>query len=549
MNIQIERLEDHKAQLTVVVDADRWEAALQKTAKDLSQRYRIPGFRKGKAPYKIIKRYLGEAAIIEDTIEKLGAEIYPEALDEGEINPYAAGSFDDFTLEPEPTYIFSVPLQPEAEIGDYRSVRQDWEEPVVTEADVDETIQQLREQRAAVEESEEPAQLTDRVTVDIHSHFADGEEPTEEVDDAEEAETAEEVDDAGDAETADEEAEEDDSPKKGDSFFHRHDMQVALTHDTEPILPGFTDAMLGATVDEEREFELTVPEDDPEYETIAGRKIAFHVTVKKIENVTLPELNDEFAQSLTPDEEEPPTWEQLRDRIQENMEREAKNQAQEAYASDVLDEMVEGATISYPEVMIDERIHQMIDDFGANLQQQGIDLETYQKITGLTHEDLHAQYHDSAVQSVKRSIVLGEVMLQEKIRVPESAIDEEIDVLLQQFGPSAESLREYINQPSQRADIANRLMYHTTMERIALIGRGEAPSFEEIEAEIEAANQPAAEETVAEASEADEAVVEAEESADVTVVAEPAETTEPEEYAAEEAEEPDSVADEPDETE
>ncbi|MCA9912787.1 MAG: hypothetical protein KC496_05545, partial [Anaerolineae bacterium] len=364
-----------------------------------------------------------------------------------------------------------------------------------------------------------------------------GEEPSDEADDAEETEASDE-----DADDADE----DEAPKKGDSFFHRHDLQVALTHDTEPILPGFTDAMLGATVDEEREFELSVPDDDPEYETIAGRKVEFHVTVKKIEHVTLPELNDEFAQRLTQNEEEPLTWEQLRERIKENMESERKSQAQEAYASEVLDEMVEGATVSFPEVMVDERIHQMIDDFGASLQQQGIDLETYQKITGLTHEDFHAQYHDSAVQSVKRSIVLGEVMLHEKIGVSNAAIDKEIDALLAQFGPSAESLREYINQPNQRADIANRLLYQAVMERVALIGRGEAPTFEEIEAALQAEEAaPVVED--GEATSAAEASAEAEPAQDAVAEDESAET--PEEDAAEDSEESAPAADETDETE
>lgn len=536
MNIQVERLENHKAQLTVVVDSERWDAALKKTAKELSNRYRIPGFRKGKAPYNIVKRYLGEAAIVEDTIEKLGAEIYPEALDQSQVQPYAAGSFDDFKLDPEPTYIFSVPLQPEAELGDYRSVRKDWEEPVVSDEDVDETLQQLREQKAEVEESDEPAQLTDRLTVDVHSYFADGEEPVDE----EEAETD---DSEADAEEDTDDAEEEFVPKKGDSFFHRHDFEIALTHDTEPLLPGFTDAMLGAVVDEEREFELTVPDDDPEYETIAGRKVHFHVTVKKLQKVTLPDLDDAFAASLTENDGEPLNLVQLRERIHENMQREAKNQAQDAYANELLDEMVEGATVSYPEAMVDERIHQMIDEFGANLQQQGIDLEMYQNITGTTHEDFHEQYHDSAVQSVKRSIVLGEVMLHEKIRVSEAEIDFEIDALLQQFGPSAESLREYISQPSQRADIANRLLYHAVMERIALIGRGEAPTMEEIEAEIEAAakaaDQPAVEEDPA---------GEVGDAAQVSAGAEPAATTETQEDAAAEAE-TDPAADEPDKSE
>jgi FKBP-type peptidyl-prolyl cis-trans isomerase (trigger factor) len=185
----------------------------------------------------------------------------------------------------------------------------------------------------------------------------------------------------------------------------------------------------------------------------------------------------------------------------------------------VLDEMVEGATLSFPEVMVDERIHQMIDEFAQNLQQQGIDLETYQKITGTTHEQFHEQYHDSAVQSVKRSIVLGEIMIAEKVRVADEQIDEEIDGILAQFGESAESLRDFINQPSQRADIANRLLYSNVIERIAEIGRGEAPSLEELEAaeaEAEETDESADEESETENSEPADDVDEEPESAEET---------------------------------
>jgi trigger factor len=464
LNIQTERIENHLARLTVEVEQSKWDDAKSKAARDLSKRYKIPGFRKGKAPYSVVVRYLGEPAIVEAAVESFGNDVYRDALEQSKLRPYTSGSLEDFKLEPQPTYVFTVPLQPEIELGQYRDVRKEYTAPTVTDTEVEQALRRLQQRQAVVADSENPVQIGDRVTLDLHSEFADGEEPAED----------------------DEEKDENAAPRKGDNFIHRHDAVLNLDPEMEPILPGFNEAMVGASLNESREFDLSVPTDDEDYATIAGRQVHFNVTVKKIQTVTLPELNDEFAAEYTKEEETPLTLEQLRERNRADLEKEAQTTAQNTFAEGVLDTIVGGATVVFPDAMVSDRIHEILEDLDRSLRQQGVSLETYQKITGTTHEQLHEQYHDEAVRSLRRSLVLGELMIAERIRVSAADIEQEMDKMLAQFGEQASTFRQFLDTPQQRESIANNLLYNRVMERLAQIGKGEAPVLDSDEVEAEA---------------------------------------------------------------
>jgi trigger factor len=458
LNIQTEKLDNHVARLTVEIEEKQWEQAKQKAARNLSKRYRIPGFRKGKAPYSVILRYVGEAPITQSAIESLGNELYKDVLKESDIDPYTSGSLEDFKLEPKPTYIFTVPLQPEVTLSDYRAIRLEIEMPEITDEQVDKAMREIRQAQALVEDSIQPVRAGNRVTLDIHSEFAD---------------------EAPEREEGEEDDENDETPAKGDNYIHRHDAVINLDPETEPILPGFIDALVGAVVDEEREFELTIPDNAEDYENVAGRKVHFAITVKKVQSVTLPELNDDFAARVTEDEDEPLTLLQLRLRVRENMQAEANQQAETAYANRVLEKIVEEATLHFPEVMVDDRIHEMIHDLDTQLKQQGMSLESYQKVMGVTHEQLHENYHDDAVASLERTLVLGELMTAEGVTVTDEDVRREIEQTLLQFGGQAEAFRQYLDTPQQRRNIANNILYERIMQRLAKIGKGEPLDVEE----------------------------------------------------------------------
>ncbi|NJL58108.1 hypothetical protein HC928_25585 [bacterium] len=500
MNIQTERLEDHTARLTVEIDAERLEKAKRSAAKQIARQVNIPGFRKGKAPYHIVVRNFGEATILNEAVEELSQQIYRETLEQSEdLQPYGPGAWDDFKLEPSPTFIYTVPLKPTVELGDYRSVRVDYEAPQTSDAAVDEAMERLRQQEALVEEVSGPVELHHRVTLDIHSEFVDEAPAKPSAEDeavaeassddttpvAQEEDAAVDPEEAGadDHDAAGDEEEVQSLPQKGDAFIHEHDATVVLDPDDEPVMVWFNDHIIGISAGEAAEFELTVPDDDPDYEDIAGRRVHFHVTVKKVESVTLPELNDQFAARVTEDEEEPLTLLQLRMRIRDNLQEELTRRYDEAYAGNVLDSIVKQATIAFPDAMVEEQMDAMVEDLESNLRQQGISLDVYTRVTGQDKDAIRAQYREPAIESVRRGLVLTYVMEAEQVSVSDEDIDARIEEMLTRFGASAEGLRSLFDTPAMRDNIARDLLNAAGMKQMSAIGRGIAP-------EPRAANQP-----------------------------------------------------------
>lgn len=469
MNIQTEHLEDHTARFTVEIEPERLDKAKQTAARELAKKVNIPGFRKGKVPYHILVQYVGEASIVQDAVDDLSQEIYRETIEQSDITPYGPGSWHDFKLEPTPTFIYTVPLQPTVETGDYRAVRLPFEAREVTDNMLEAAMKRLQEQEALTEESSQPAQIGNRVTVDIHSEFAD--DPPDSPD-----EEGEQV--------VDEAAAKPRFPEKGESFIHEHDAPVTLDTDDDPILPGFCAALLGAAVGQELEFELSIPAEYEAFEEAAGRAVKFHVTVKKIEVVTLPTLNDDLAARITQSEEEPLTLLQLRVRMRENMQKELERRGRSDYANQVLDEMVKIARIAYPEAMVNEQIDGMIEDLEGRLRQQGITLDTYLKVTGKTQDDIRAEYYDSAVNIIRRSLVLSEIARAENIQIADSDVDAQIEEMVQQFGEQADQFRNMFKTPTMISSIRNDLYQQRVLDRIVEIAKGEIT--EEPEQAVEA---------------------------------------------------------------
>ncbi|MFN8376733.1 MAG: trigger factor [Anaerolineae bacterium] len=446
MNIQTERIENHIARLTVEVDTDRLEKAKQSAARKIANRVNIPGFRKGKAPYRILVSYVGEAAILEEAVETLGNEIYKEALDGANVDPYGPGSLEDFKLDPSPTFQFTVPLQPEVNLGEYRDVRLDFTPPTVDDEAVNRALKMMQNEQAVVEDSARPVEAGNRVTVDIHSHF---------VGDPEEGQGG---------------------GKDGEEVVHQHDAVINLDVEDEPLAPGFVEALVGANVDETKEFEITYPDDKEKYEDLAGRKVEFHVTVKKIENVTLPTLNDEFAARVTANEEKPLSLLELRIKAREDLQKAAEDRAKTDYSRKALDRMVDGASVSFPEAMVKDQIEDMLESLDRNLRQQGVTLKDYMKITGKTQENLSDEYRETAVNSLRRSLVLREVLRLEELDVTSEQVQAEIDRLVAPFGEQSALYRSLFERPDMVANLRNDLLTQHTYDRIGAIARGENPA-------------------------------------------------------------------------
>ena len=193
MKLQTERIDNHRAQFTIEIESDQLDEAKQSAARKISRQVRIKGFRKGKAPYRLVAQHVGEGAILEEAVESLGDVLYKQALDESEVVPYGPGAFDDFQLEPAPTFIFSVPLQPEVDLNDYLDTRIDFEEPAVGEAEIDQALKQLQLRAVEIlDDAVDVAAAGNRVTIAVESEFVDGDES----DDISDDEVEPEIDDA-----------------------------------------------------------------------------------------------------------------------------------------------------------------------------------------------------------------------------------------------------------------------------------------------------------------------------------------------------------------
>jgi len=448
LNLQTERIDNHKAQLTVEVGTQQLDDAKQKAARQISRRVRIKGFRKGKAPYRLVAQYVGEAAILEEAVELLGGDIYRQALEESDIAPYGPGEFEDFRIEPAPTFVFSVPLQPEVDLKDFADVRLDYEEPVVTDEEVHEVLEGMRQRGAAVlDDALEIAAAGHRVTVDIHSEFSDSAEADED-DDSEQA------------------------PRKGDEFLHRHGLVMMLDPENDPIMDGFVEALIGAERDKEIAFELTVPTAD-RYESVAGRKVTFHVTPTKIESVQVPMLDDEFARRMGEDRGDVvDNLDELRQSIRDDLEQAAFEDARDEFSERVLERIIEGTEIAFPQLMLEEYIDDLIAELGENLQQRGMKLDQFMRITKTSQETLREQYRERAAHQLRRNLVLRELVRVHKVEISSEQVDESLNESAGLFSAN-EQFRHLFDTPQMRQNVANNLLADQITTHLFAMGRGE----------------------------------------------------------------------------
>lgn len=475
MNLQTERIENHRAQFTIEIESDQLEDAKRKAARKISRQVRIKGFRKGKAPYGLVVRQVGEGAVLEEALDDLGDVLYKQALDESDVTPYGPGAFEDFQLEPAPTFVFSVPLQPEVDLQDYQDVRLDFEEPAISESEIDATLKQMQLQQIEVlDEEVEVAGPGHRVTIAVDSEFVDGDPPDDEADALIEDALTAESDEADESAVADEDPAPY-IPKKGDTFINDDHTQIILDPNEDPFIHGFVGYLIGAERGSDVQFELTIPDDDAE-ETIIGRRVSFVVTIKDIEAISIPELDDEFARRNSRERgDEELDLAGFRQSVHDDLARAALDNARSQYSAEVLEKIVEGADIEYPDLMLTEQIDAMIAELEGNLKQQRFNVEDYLRITNTTMDDLREQHRESAVHSLRQNLVLRELARVQDIKISDEALELRLNSVIAGLGTSPE-IRKLFDTPQMRDNIRNELVMNHLHAHLVAIGMGEDPS-------------------------------------------------------------------------
>jgi trigger factor len=450
LNLEKSILDDHQAQVVVEVGAERVQAARQRAARKLATRGKIPGFRPGKAPYDVIVRYYGDAAVYEQAIDLLVDEVYPEMLKEAGIEPAAAGSLEKIEGDETPKLTFRVPLSPEVSLGDYRAIRTPYEFVAPGPERLDEAINELRQVYATTETVERPAAQGDYVIFDIQSEYKE---------------------------------------------LERSEMPVMLRSgeqaDEFPF-PGFSSQLAGLGAGETKSIQHQFGEDTA-MTSLAGKPVELNVTVKTVRNVTLPALDDDFASLVGKYE----SIDALKEALTKEIEARARAEYDDKYYAEIVDKLRERAQIKYAPQTLEHEAEHVVNDMRRRLGQQGLDLETYYKMRNTdSARFLEEEAKPVARKRLERSLILDEVARVEKIDVDNEALDEEFNSTLldlQGQGLKLGAIRGGRQGQQKVAEAvavqsASRLLTRRTLERLRRIATGEYnPAADDGEKEAPAA--------------------------------------------------------------
>ena len=401
-------------QIEFTIERATIEEGLDRAFKKIRGRLNVPGFRKGKVPRKLFNKMYGEEALYEDALNDLLPRAYQKALAELEDEDFelvGEPSIDIKSMEKDADWeiIAEVPLKPEVTLGDYKNIEVTKQDRTVTDEDVADELESRRQRAVELALKDDAAEEGDTVVIDFEG-YKDGEKF-----------------DGGSAEN--------------------HSLELG----SGQFIPGFEDQLIGAKSGDEKDVEVTFPE---EYgaEELAGQDVVFKVVVHEVKEKRVPELDDEFAKDV---DDEVETLDELRDKIRQQLEKSKDRAATEATDDEAIQKAVENAEVpEIPEAMIDEEVDRQFNLFINNLQQQGISKDQYMSMIGTSEQELRDQFRNEADFNVKTNLVLEAIAKAENIDVTTEDIDAEIKDLAEQYGMEEDRVRGILSEDLLKHDIS-----------------------------------------------------------------------------------------------
>ena len=419
MSLQVEKLEKNMAKLTIEVSAGELEKAINGAYLKSRNKISIPGFRKGKAPRKLIEQMYGKEVFYEDAANALIPGAYDKALEECTEEIVSSPKIDVTQLEAGKPFIFTaeVALKPEVVLGKYKGVIVEKTERLVSDEDIDAEINKERESNARTITVEDRLVKDGDMTVIDFEGF---------VDDA--------AFDGG----------------KGENY--------PLTIGSGSFIPGFEEQLIGSEIGKEVKVNVTFPE-DYQTEELAGKAAVFHCTVKGIKEKEFPELNDEFAGEVSEFETLEEYREDVKKKLAEKKEAEAKGAKEDA----VIEAIIAEAQIEIPDAMIDTQQRQMVDDFSGRIKSQGLTMEQYMQFTGLTAEALLEQVKPQALKQIQSRLVLEAVAAAEEFKASEEEFDAEVAKMAESYKMEADKVKDLLGE-SGRRQVMNDICVNKAVE-------------------------------------------------------------------------------------
>jgi len=425
-----EKTEDSQAFLTVEMEPSEVEESLAGAYQRLAKKTSVPGFRKGKTPRDVLERYLGRESILDEALQQLLPQAYAKALEEQEIEPVAQPRIEVTQYDP---VIFKavVPMAPTVTLGDYHSIKEEPEPVEITEEQTNAVMEELRHQHSTWEPVERTVNPGDMVTFDIEGNV------------------------------------------EGEQLVNRQGAQYQVIEGSSSPAPGFAEQIVGTGKGEEKEFQLTLPEDYFKSE-LGNKEATFKVKIIEIKQEILPEVNDELAKLVSPEFE---TLAILQEEITKNMRLRAEEKAKADFEERVIAAVVDQSQVEFPSVMVDAEVDRIFREQMNRMQMTEKGLEAYLKSINKTEAELQEELRPAASKRVASSLVLGKVIEAENIEVADDEIDAEIERMInspagETTPEKKEKLKEFLDTPQTRESIKQSFTVRKAIEKLTDIAKG-----------------------------------------------------------------------------
>lgn len=446
MSVQVEKLEKNMAKLTIEVSAEELEKAIQAAYLKERNKISVPGFRKGKVPRQMIEKMYGAAIFYEDAANTLIQENYPTAVDECGEDIVSRPTIEVTQIESGKPFIFTaeVALRPEVKLGKYMGVQVTKIDTSVSDAEVEEALEKERNNNArTVSVTDRAVAMGDTAVIDFEG-FVDG------------------VAFEG---------------GKGEN----HPLEIG----SHSFIDTFEDQLVGKNVGDELDVNVTFPE---QYHAadLAGKPAVFKVKINEIKAKELPELDDEFAQDVS----EFDTLAEYKEDVKKRLAEQKENEAKRTKEDEAIQKIIDKSSMEIPEAMLETQCENMINDFAQRIAQSGLSMEQYMQFSGLTIEKLKEQVRPEAETRIKSSLVLEQIAKEENIEVTDADIDAEVEKMAAAYGMEADKLKEYMGdseKESMKRDLAITKAVELIMDNVK--ERAKAKSKKEKEAEEKATEE------------------------------------------------------------
>ena len=448
MKISREETSPREVVLSIELESDELEPYLDRSFRRVVNKVKVPGFRPGKAPRWLVENQVGKEGLIRDSLDFIVQESLDKALKEENLETFGEPNVEQLEIEPL-SFKAVVPLEPIADLGDFRSLRLEPETVEVTAEQVDRAIELMRYDAAPWEPVDRPVTFGDLVSLDVDG-FIDG-----------------------------------------DRVANDRGVDFIPTKDDPLPFPGFSENLEGMERDESKEFTIQIPEDHRD-NTIAGKECRFTAKALEIKTKALPEIDDEFAKGVGEGYE---SLEALRSSVEERLREQLERVAERAFEEKGLEEVIKGASIEVSNLTTNREIDHLLEDRFQAMGGRRMDMDAYLRQVGKSREEIREELRPAAQEQLTRYLVVRKLAQEESIEVSPEEIDGEVENLASRQAESGDALREALSSDDARSSIRNAILTRKVVGRLAELMREEVA---EAETAPEEAAVPAQEEPVEE---------------------------------------------------